>query len=79
MAFVDGQGSTACTSIDIIDDNSLEGPHNFTVSLESFDIVGGTPDSARIFAESPSTATVVIQDNEGTTCNNNQFSSVLLL
>ncbi len=65
VAGIDGQGSTACASINIIDDSALEGPHNFTVTLSDFDTVGGTPDTARIFMGSPSSASVVIEDNEG--------------
>ncbi len=65
MTGTDGQGSTACRNITIIDDNSLEGEHNFTVFLEDFDIVAGAPDTARIFMGTPSSATVVIEDNEG--------------
>ena len=65
-AGVDGQGSTACANINIIDDEALEGLHDFTVTLIDFDIVGGTPGTARIFMGTPNSATVFIEDNEGT-------------
>ncbi len=66
MAGLDGQGSSRCMDINIIDDQALEGPHNFTISLVDFDIVGGSPNTAKIFLWTSSTATVVIEDNEGT-------------
>ncbi len=65
MAGVHGQESTSCASINIIDDFALEGPHSFTVTLSDFDLVGGTPDTARIFMGTPSSASVLIEDNEG--------------
>ncbi len=65
VADVHGQGSTACANITILDDFALEGPHNFSVTLADFDLVGGTPDTARIFMGTPSSASVLIEDNEG--------------
>ncbi len=66
VAGLDGQGSSHCVDINIIDDQALEGSHNFTVFIEDFDIVGGSPNTAKISLWTPSTATVVIEDNEGT-------------
>ncbi len=65
VAGVDGQGSAACTNISIMDDFALEGSHNFSVTIFDFDLVGGTPDTARIFVGIPSSASVLIEDNEG--------------
>ncbi len=65
VAGVDGQGATACANITILDDDALEGPHDFSVTLADFDLVGGTPDTARIFMGTPSSASVLIEDNEG--------------
>ncbi len=65
VAGVHGQGDSACANITILDDNALEGPHNFSVTLADFDLVGGTPDTARIFMGTPSSASVLIEDNEG--------------
>ncbi len=66
VAGVDGQGDSACANITILDDDALEGPHNFSVILADFDLVGGTPDTARIFMGTPSSASVLMEDNEGT-------------
>ncbi len=65
VAGVVGQGSTACANISILDDLALEGQHNFSVTLADFDLVAGMPDTARIFVGTPSSASVVIEDNEG--------------
>ncbi len=65
VAAVAGQGSTACANISIFDDLALEGPHNFSVTLADFDLFVGVPDTARIFMGTPSSASVVIEDNEG--------------
>ncbi len=66
VAGVDVHGSSHCVDINIIDDQALEGPHNFTVTLDDFDIVGGSPNTAKISLWTPSTATVKIEDSEGT-------------
>ncbi len=64
VAGVAGQGSTACANISILDDLVLEGQHNFSVTLADFDLVD-VPDTARIFMGTPSSASVVIEDNDG--------------
>ncbi len=66
VAGVDVQGSSRCVDINIIDDQALEGPHNFTVTLDNFDIVDGSSNTAKISLWTPSTATVIIEDNECT-------------
>jgi len=52
-------GDTACTTLGIINDNNLEGDHEFTVSLETV-----TPPGP-VISNSSSTATVSIMDDEG--------------
>ena len=51
-------GSTACTNVMIRDDDILEGPHSFTVSLDRM-----TPSGVTISVPSAST-TVNIEDND---------------
>ena len=51
-------GSTACASVTIIDDDSLEFDHGFTVSLSNTN-----PD--RVTLSVPTDAAVNIKDNEG--------------
>ena len=55
-------GDTACTTLGIIDDNNLEGDHEFTVNLESV-----TPPGP-VISNSSSTTTVSIMDDEGIHC-----------
>ncbi len=50
------EGMEMCVMIGIIDDNALEGEHNFTVNLSST--------SPEISTGVPYEATIVIQDNE---------------
>ena len=51
-------GSIACAPVSIIDDDSLEFDHSFTVSLSSTN-----PDGVTLSA--PTDAAVNIEDNEG--------------
>ena len=51
-------GDTACDNITIIDDDVLEGEHSFEIQIASIDPV--------LTNISPASATVTIQDNEGT-------------
>ena len=51
-------GTTACASVSIIDDDSLEFDHSFTVSLSSTNPIGVT-------LSAPTDAAVNIEDNEG--------------
>ena len=51
-------GSTACASVSIIDDDSLEFDHGFTVSLSNTN-----PDGVTLSV--PTDAAVNIKDNEG--------------
>ena len=51
-------GDTACTTLGIINDNNLEGDHEFTVSLETVAPPG-------LVISNSSTATVSIMDDEG--------------
>ena len=60
------QGSAACANIGIIDDEALEGPHSFTVSIMEFNIMGGISSTARISLGTQSLAIVLIGDNDGT-------------
>ncbi len=60
-----GQGPTSCANISILDDFALEGPHSFMVAISDFEFVGAIPGTARIFMETPSSASVIIEDNEG--------------
>ena len=55
-------GDTACTAFGIINDNNLEGDHEFTVNLESV-----TPPGP-VISNSSSTTTVSIMDDEGIHC-----------
>lgn len=48
------EGMEMCTAIEILEDESLEGRHNFTVSISSADVSRGIPVEAL----------VVIEDNE---------------
>ena len=52
-------GDTACITLGIINDNNLEGDHEFTVSLETV-----TPPGP-VISNSSSTATISIMDDEG--------------
>ena len=54
-----GVGSTACAPVSIIDDDSLEFDHSFTVSLSSTNPIGVT------LSVPSSTTAVTIDDNEG--------------
>ncbi len=67
MAGVAGQGSASCTNINSLDDFASEGPHSFTVTISDFDLVDGIPGTAMIFLGTPSSASVLIEDNDGTT------------
>ena len=55
-------GDTACAALGIINDNNLEGDHEFTVNLESV-----TPPGP-VISNSSSTTTVSIMDDEGIHC-----------
>lgn len=55
-------GNTTCDSITILDDDDLEGPHNFSVEIS------GTNSSGSQIMTDGAFATVEIQDNEGTCC-----------
>ena len=57
----------ACASISILDDDSLEGLHSFTVHITGVEVESGLP--AQLFIGSPPYATVYICDNEGTLNN----------
>ena len=57
----------ACASISILDDDSLEGLHSFTVHITDVEVESGLP--AQLFIGSPPYATVYICDNEGTLNN----------
>ena len=59
LVFLSGSvtNGTMCTNIQIVNDNILEGMQDFTVQI--------TMSTARTSVESPSTATVTIQDDEG--------------
>ena len=57
----------ACASISIVDDNSLEGLHSFSVHIIGVEVESGLP--AQLFVGSPTYATVYICDNEGTLNN----------
>ena len=50
-------GTEQCAEIEIVDDRTLEGEHNFTVEILS--------NSPPISTEEPSEATVIILDNDG--------------
>ena len=57
----------ACANISILDDDSLEGLHSFTVNITGVEVESGLP--AQLFIGSPAYATVYICDNEGTLNN----------
>ena len=57
VAISTSNGDTACDNITIIDDDVLEGEHSFEIQIASTD-----PMLTNI---SPASATVTIQDNEG--------------
>ena len=54
----------ACASISILDDDSLEGLHSFSVHITGVEVESGLP--AQLFIGSPAYAIVYICDNEGT-------------
>ena len=63
FSFPVGTDTTACIDVTIIDDNNLEGDHDFTVDLEGKitpTLTGGTGGFG-----TPSSTTVTIQDPEG--------------
>ena len=55
--------NVACTNIRILDDDSLEGDHSFTVILSSVELSNGP--YPRLSIGEPSSAIVTIFDNEG--------------
>ena len=59
MTFVSGAvpGNTSCTVIKIINDNALEGTHNFTIAIDM--------NNALYNISSPSESIISITDNEG--------------
>ena len=63
---------TQCVTIGTIDDNSLEGHHNFSIAITSVEPVGGI-----VFSDPPSISTleVVIIDNEGMYSSTFKFSN----
>ena len=61
MVGLTSPGQRACSFISIIDDNMVEGDHDFSVSLSSVNLNGVT------ISVPSSTATVTILDNDGTT------------
>ena len=58
-------GTTACANVSIIDDDTLEGNHSFTVTVSSLELSPGGEYSG-LQIETPSSATINIVDNDGT-------------
>ena len=58
------QSSTSCAQITILDDNTLEGPHSFSVEVSMVEIESDGTDPLLTIG-TMSSATVNIVDNEG--------------
>ena len=65
VTFTSGEafmGSTECTTFSIIDDDILEGPHDFTIEISSIESFFGT--DPLLITGSPSALVVTILDDE---------------
>ena len=56
-------GTSACTNVDIIDDDNFEGDHSFDITLDGTTVAPASCASVGM----PDTATVTITDNDGNT------------
>jgi len=60
VVFPVGVASTACFYVTIVDDNELEGDHDFTV-----EITGISSGSPHAMVDAASTTTITITDDDG--------------